>query len=137
MDMFATAAESLHAATGIDPEYQRSGMLLLPPYQEQLATQWCAQHQVALQQVDLAEYLHGQHGAGLLLPDVAQVRNPRLMQALRRHVEMLGGEILEQHEVLGFEVCRRPRGCIANHAGKIRRGCLHRCGGRVEQDIAG
>lgn len=104
MDMFAEAAETLHAATGIDPEYQRSGMLLLPPFHEKLATQWCAKHCIALQTVDLADHLHGQHGAGLLLPDVAQVRNPRLMQALRRHVEMLGGVILEQHEVLKFEV---------------------------------
>jgi glycine oxidase len=104
MDMFSAAAAELHAATGIDPEYQRSGMLLLPPYQERLAMQWCARHGVALQRVELADHMHGQHGAGLLLPDVAQVRNPRLMQALRRHVEMLGGVILEQHEVLGFEV---------------------------------
>lgn len=104
MDMFGEAAAKLHDATGIDPEYQRSGMLLLPPYQQQLATQWCARHQVALQAVDIADHLHGQHGAGLLLPEVAQVRNPRLIQALVRHVEMLGGVILEQHEVQQFEI---------------------------------
>jgi len=31
MGMFGEAAETLHDATGIDPEYQRSGMLLLAP----------------------------------------------------------------------------------------------------------
>ncbi len=40
----------------------------------------------------------------MLLPEVAQVRNPRLLHALRKHVEMLGGIILEQHEVQGFEI---------------------------------
>jgi glycine oxidase len=119
MDMFAGAAAALHAATGIDPEYQRSGMLLLPPYQEQLASQWCARHRVAMQQVDLADHLHGQHGAGLLLPDVAQVRNPRLMQALRRHVEMLGGVILEQHEVLGFEIAGEHVSALQTAQGKF------------------
>ena len=44
-----------------------------------------------------------QQGSGLLLPEVAQVRNPRLLRALRRRVEMLGGVILEQHEVQRFE----------------------------------
>ena len=109
MSMFSEAAATLHACTGIDTEYQRSGMLLLPPYQTQLATQWCAQHQLALQPVNLADYLpglcdSGRQGAGLLLPEVAQVRNPRLLHALRKRVEMFGGTIIEQHEVRQFEI---------------------------------
>ncbi len=36
---------------------------------------------------------------GLFLPDVAQARNPRLLQALRARVEKLGGHIVEQCEV--------------------------------------
>jgi glycine oxidase len=103
MAMFGEAATALHAATGIDPEYQRSGMLVLPPFQSGLAAQWCAQHSFALQQVNLADYLPGMRGAGMLLPDVAQVRNPRLMHALRKQVEMLGGTILEHREVQKFE----------------------------------
>jgi len=102
MKMFGAAAEMLLTTTGIDTEYRRSGMLLLPPYQDALATRWCAQHEFALQHVQLSDYLPGQHGAGLLLPEVAQVRNPRLLAALRRRVEMLGGVILEQHEVQSF-----------------------------------
>lgn len=104
MNMFSETAAALHAFTGIDPEYQRSGMLLLPPYQAGLARQWCAQHQIALQPVKLDEYLPDQQGAGLLLPEVAQVRNPRLLYALRKCVEMLGGIILEQHEAQKFEI---------------------------------
>ena len=104
MALFGEAAEMLHASTGIDPEYQRSGMLLLPPYQNERATQWCAQHQVKLQQVAPGDYLPGLEGCGLLMPDIAQVRNPRLLAALRRQVEMLGGVILEQHEAQNFEI---------------------------------
>lgn len=111
MAMFGDAAAMLHSTTGIDPEYQRSGMLVLPPYLTELATQWCAQHRVALQHVNLADHLSGdlpgslqmQQGSGLLLPEVAQVRNPRLLNALRAHVEMLGGVFLEQQEVQQFE----------------------------------
>jgi glycine oxidase len=104
MSMFGEAASELHATTGIDPEYQRCGMLLLPPYQAELANLWCEQHQFALQTVKLGEYLTGQHGDGFLLPEVAQVRNPRLLNAMRRQAEMLGGIILEKHEVQKLEV---------------------------------
>jgi glycine oxidase len=104
MDMFADAAAMLHSATGIDPEYRRSGMLLLPPYQAEVATQWCVQHHVAIQPVDTGDYLQAMKGEGLLLPEVAQVRNPRLLRALRSRVEMLGGVFLEQREVQKFEI---------------------------------
>lgn len=104
MGMFSGATEMLRETTGIDPEYLRSGMLLLPPYLDERATQWCAQHQVPLQHVDLAEHLPGQRGVGLLMPDIGQVRNPRLLQALRHHVDMLGGVILEGHEAQKFDV---------------------------------
>ena len=39
----------------------------------------------------------------LLLPEVAQVRNPRMLHALRKRVEMLGGIILEQQPVQKIE----------------------------------
>lgn len=102
MEMFASAAESLYQTTGIDAEYQRCGMLVLPPFQNEMAKQWCDQHQFAAQSVNLADYLPLENDTGLLLPDVAQVRNPRLMVALRTRVEMLGGVIVEQCEVQSF-----------------------------------
>lgn len=104
MDMFDEAAMLLQASTGIDPEYRRCGMLLLPPFREKLALDWCANHGFVARQVELAETLDRQQGTGLLLPDVAQVRNPRLLQALRERVALFGGNIVEQREVLGFEV---------------------------------
>jgi glycine oxidase len=100
MAMFSEAAAMLHAQTGIDPEYIRSGMLVLPPFNVEQARLWCEQHQFSAQSCDVDEYLPGQ--TGLLLPEVAQVRNPRLLQALRKRVERLGGVIREQREVLGL-----------------------------------
>lgn len=84
--LFGAWAAELHQATGIDPEYQTSGMLVLPPFDAQLAQRWCAAHGVRAEAVD----------GGLLLPDVAQARNPRLLQAQRARVEQLGGRIVEQ-----------------------------------------
>jgi glycine oxidase len=89
-NLFSAWACDLLKTTGIDPEYEVNGMQVLPPFDRQAAMQWCAAHDVRL--VD--------DGENLLLPDVAQVRNPRLMQALRSRVEALGGRIVERCAVL-------------------------------------
>lgn len=100
MAMFGEAAQALQQHTNIDPEYQRNGMLVLPPFDMTHAKNWCAQHSFAAQAVNAPDYLSAykpsENPDALLLPDVAQVRNPRLLQALRRQVELLGGEIVEQ-----------------------------------------
>lgn len=89
MSLFDGLAEILHQSTGIDPEYSRCGMLVLPPVDVQSAMKWCTAHGVRAVEQD----------AGVLLPDVAQARNPRLLQSLRARVEKLGGRIVEQCEV--------------------------------------
>ena len=90
---FGVWAEGLFRATGIDPEYQACGMLVLPPLDLKLAKHWCTNHHV------IAEDIKG----GLLLPDVAQARNPRLLQSLRARVEQLGAHIIEHCKVTKIE----------------------------------
>ncbi len=87
--LFGDWAQGLHQATGIDPEYQRCGMLVMSPSDGQLANQWCVSHGVRVED----------RGDDLFLPDVAQARNPRLLQALRARVEQLGARIIEDCEV--------------------------------------
>ena len=87
--LYAGWVKSLHEVTGINPEYQVNGMLILPPFDLDQAQHWCVGHGMR------AEEKNG----GLLLPDVAQVRNPRLLQALRIRVKQLGGRIVEHCEV--------------------------------------
>ncbi|MDD4964533.1 MAG: glycine oxidase ThiO [Gallionella sp.] len=103
MAMFQAATADLFAHTGIDTEYIRSGMLVLPPMATDHAVQWCEQHKVPVRSIALSEYFDALSGEGLLLPDIAQVRNPRLLRALRIRVEQLGGKILEQHDVQRIE----------------------------------
>jgi len=92
--LFPAWADALLRETGIDPEYLVSGMCVLPPFDRAAALGWCAAHHVRVEQgADAAA------SEALLLPDVAQVRNPRLMRALRRRVELLGARIIEQCSV--------------------------------------
>ena len=125
MGMFGAAAAELHSATGIDAEYQRCGMLLLPPFRKEQAGQWCARTKMVLQPVALADHLPAQHGKpvrgdGLLLPEVAQVRNPRLLRALREHVEILGGVILEHHEATKFDLAGDRIAGVQTTQGRIK-----------------
>ena len=102
--LFAAWADSLHATSGIDPEYEMSGMLVLPPFDAHAAQQWCAAHGVKAERTSRAAVLATptagkearEESDALLLPEVAQVRNPRLLRALRKRVETLGGHIIEQ-----------------------------------------
>lgn len=89
MAMWDGLAEVLLQTSGVDPQYHHCGMLVLPPFDVQAALQWCAAHGMPAEQCE----------GGVLLPAVAQARNPRLLQALRARVVKLGGRIVEQCEV--------------------------------------
>lgn len=105
-DLFPEWAASLHDSSGIDPEYLASGMLVLSPRKPEKALAWCLAHGMAAEMVSATEVLPDSNSAGdaLLLPDVAQVRNPRLLKALRRSLEEMGVRIVEHAEVSGIRV---------------------------------
>ena len=86
MARFGDFAAELQAATGVDPEYRRSGMLVLPPFDADKARDWCAVHGMPYEM----------RRDALFLPEIAQVRNPRLLRAMRERVLQLGGRIVEQ-----------------------------------------
>jgi len=92
--LFGAWAESLERETGIDPEYWRCGMMVSPPLGLQTAQSWCESHAVRFELIE----------GGLFLPEVAQVRNPRLLQALRAAVMKLGGRIIEHCAVKEINV---------------------------------
>jgi glycine oxidase len=81
--------EELFEATGIDPQYQACGMRVLPEFDGETALAWCQAHGLT------AEI----QGESLWLPQVAQVRNPRLMAALRARLESSGVTIHEHTEL--------------------------------------
>lgn len=111
--MFGAWAAGLHRETGIDPEYEPSGMLVLPSVDRQAAGLWCAVHKVRFEMV----------GDGILLPDVAQARNPRVMQALRARVLQLGGRIVEQCEVKEIVTAAGGVKHLATTQGEFGAGC--------------
>lgn len=90
MARYPVLCEELLQTTGIDPEYQACGMLALPEFGGESALAWCRAH----------EFQAEMRGDALWLPQVAQVRNPRLLRALKARLEQLGAVIHEQMELL-------------------------------------
>jgi glycine oxidase len=112
--------EALRQQSGIDPEYQASGMLVLPGSSDKppaghgeihypdnsSAAAWCARHSVILQKLrshEVAPALACDEDA-LWLPETCQVRNPRLLQALIASIKQSGGIIIENAEVADWNV---------------------------------
>lgn len=83
MARYAGWATDIRALSGVDTEFWRCGMLALDEKPEQ-AMAWCAAHSISAT---------GRDKGSIWLPDVAQVRNPRLIEALRIAVLKLGGTI--------------------------------------------
>lgn len=81
----AICAELSHT-TGIDPECMQSGMLIQPPFDRAQATAWC-------ERFGMAYTLQADQ---LWLPEVLQVRNPRLLQALKAWLLAHGVTLREQ-----------------------------------------
>lgn len=86
---------------GLDPEYRRSGMLVLPEFDSGCALNWCRSHHTPIELIQKRDRLPEATGDGeaLWLPDVAQVRNPRLIKALCLTLERMGVRIVEHVEV--------------------------------------
>lgn len=102
--LFPAWAENLLAASCIDPEYRQCGMLVLPPFSTATAQAWCNKHATPLETTGAREIIPrlATNEDALWLPDVAQARNPRLLKALRRRLEILGVQIHEHTEVTGW-----------------------------------
>lgn len=84
----AVSAE-LFAETGIDPECTRSGMLIQSPFDAQQAIDWCTRAGLA----------YACQGDDLWIPEVVQVRNPRLLQSLKAWLIKYGVILREQTQL--------------------------------------
>lgn len=103
-ELYPAWVAELQARSGVNPQYVVSGMLVLPQFDAGRAATWCARHCMPLRQVSVRSILPqlAPETNALWLPDVAQVRNPRLLGALRRTLELEGVALIEHAEVTGL-----------------------------------
>lgn len=87
--LYPALCERLFVETDIDPEHIQSGMLIKPPFDQALALNWCEKNNIPFEQRD----------DNLFLPEVAQVRNPKLMQALKQSLVQQGVTLMENTQL--------------------------------------
>ena len=90
----------IQAESGLDPEFERSGLLFQNSDESEQALQWAEQHDVEMHSVSAAEAAEleprlGKATDGLWMPQIGQVRNPRLLQALIKACRQLGVQFRE------------------------------------------
>mgnify|MGYP006281966491 CR=1 FL=1 len=120
---YPALVQSLAETTGIDPEWTRSGLLVADhwgePGEQQAIEGWAEQYGLSLEwwaphtAQTRAAHLAWNGCVPLFLPDIAQVRNPRLLAAVRQDIIRMGADIrehepvrrivLERDAVRGFE----------------------------------
>lgn len=88
-------------ATGIDPEWRDCGMLICknPDFDDAVA--WCEGRGIRYQ-IPSPEYFEGlftEFQQPLWLPEIAQIRNPRLLKSLKAYLLQLGVVFVENAEV--------------------------------------
>ena len=87
--LYPGLADEIMSISGIDPEYQPCGMHILSSDIPPSATQWLDRHNVAHRQAHPGENVSQSYGF-TYLPEIAQIRNPRLIKSLRRALELNG-----------------------------------------------
>jgi glycine oxidase len=120
---YPSLCSALRDATGIDPELEPSGLLIEAPDERGAALDWAAAHGVRIEAIarnaiaELEPGLVDPPASALWLPDVAHVRNPRLVKALRADVEARGVRVFDGCPVTGWHsgsgfspTDRRPEG---------------------------
>jgi len=120
-------AEMLRDETGIDPEWRQSGLMMLnlDADEREMAAAWAQQNSYELQRIapeavaELQPGIGDVHGEAVWMPDIAQIRNPRLLKALRRLLDVAGVEVIEGHEV--SEILMENSRVIGVKAGELTR----------------
>jgi len=86
-------SKKLYDSTGIDPEYNKTGMILIPPYEKGDVIKWAN-----LQNLPFEETFY-RNSESIYFPSIAQIRSPRLMKSIKLFMEKKGIKIIENMEL--------------------------------------
>ena len=108
--LFHKIASTLHTETGVDPEWHQCGLLITDNQETSRALDWGKRWQTELAPlsgealIDCEPALNRSISEALFLPEIAQVRNPRLLQALQADLQRLDVKIYPNQAVNGFNI---------------------------------
>jgi glycine oxidase len=137
--LYAGWVAELAQRTGLDAQWQRSGMLVLSSTAPERAVDWCAAHGMPLSFRRGREIVPdlAQEQQAMWLPDIAQVRNPRLTQALLLALKARQVTILEETEMQQLQQSATRLTGIKTSTGPLSAAAVIITGGAWSQSILG
>ena len=83
--------------TGIDPQFQESGLTIIDPLNIDEIQKWCKQNNIetSINKTTCQRKI--------ILKKIFQIRPPRLMKALRKYMEAIGINIIENKKIISFD----------------------------------
>jgi len=129
--IYPQIARELQEESGVDPQYLRSGLLVLGSQQQAEAVAWAQKWQMNLSVLSdsaaiqsMVPGVAASFEQGLWLPDIGQMRNPRLVKAAKSSLDFLGVDYREQACVEKLNIHNgKINGVVANgktyHADKV------------------
>lgn len=107
LKIYPNLMAQLFADTGLDPEWTPCGMLITQNPDAQAAISWCQRYGVTYSAPEEAYFasLNSNPSKPLWLPDIAQVRNPRLLKTLQQDLRNKGITVYEHCELTALH-CR-------------------------------
>jgi glycine oxidase len=97
-------AANLFEKTDINPEWTQSGLWITKNPDNVLAREWCEHSQIKVEtpDSDFFKQLNANTLNPIFLPEIAQIRNPRFLQALKQDVLNKGGRLIENCDITNF-----------------------------------
>ena len=127
--------QSLLKSTGLDPEYTSNGMLVMADSEQVSATTWAHRHQIQLELISQATSAQLEPAQAqstlpsIWMPNVAQVRTPRLAKALAADLEQRGVAIRTELAVTGLALHQDRVAGIQTGNGKLEADAVVVCAG--------
>ena len=106
MTLFPKLIQQLYEVTEIDPQWLKSGLLISQSDDVQLLNTWCQQNGVITSHppTELLSKLGCLPKEPLWLPEIYQVRNPRLLKALKYFLTLRNVTFMENCTLTGVKV---------------------------------
>lgn len=129
----------VQGTSGLNVEYQVSGMLVLPEFDGSKAEMWCRANQVRFEYAASRGLMpeRGGNPDALWLPDVAQVRNPRLIKALAECLRAGGTQLMENTDVIDIQRVGNKIASVRTSQGEISGGRYIIAGGSWSHQVLG
>ncbi len=121
---YPTLVKELEEETGIDSEHINSGLLVLGADDLDEAEKWAKENQIDYRIQDEEECLAmepsltRQSHQSLLLPNIAQIRNPRLLKAIQAWLQLSDATMLTESEVTTIETNENQAKAVVTKDGR-------------------